>query len=236
MLGEIVVEQKIGKVEFIDNKKKEDLSSLGEPVLVNDLYKYLCIVADQMGWKDISCQEDPWYIFERKEAVKEEEQLSPRTDIFLGATIHPNLIQEYRYGDGKKHAGKVFQRGAEYMFAMIRHGDNYDGDVNTKWKMEREATYNTQESINRAFNEEKNGIIIGHGFGFYFTYIDFMAIDGIETVKEVNDVLRETGREVMFGFFTPGKRDILLGLDDDGFVKDVTSWSTIKEKCFPVNE
>jgi hypothetical protein len=171
ILGEYGTSEWIGTVTPSDKQ-------LADAIPLTELPGFIKRLESEKGWQKLLPGEG-CTAYQREDP----QNRYPRDDVFVGSTVLYDLILDYYDAEGDLE-DPLAGTGADYVFVSM----------DAQWFPEGQQM-ETRDVIENALAEAlksgQTGRVLGGAFGTHFVYLDLMLFDGQNSIRVIEQVLRE---------------------------------------------
>lgn len=180
VLGEFGTQTLVGHLEFRPCRNDADAIS------IVDLAHYSADVAREQGWT-IDSPLNTYSLYQ----IETPSGGFPRGDSIVGTTCHPSLVMDFLNNGGPLSENPLEETGAEFVYLTIDGSLFPDGQ-------QVELRGQAEDALKAQLTEHHSGRTIGGAMGTESVYIDLLLLDGDNSRKIVDSVMRAMGWQGRF--------------------------------------
>jgi hypothetical protein len=192
LLGETGTENWIGQIEWSEQR-------LGESMPISELRQFVRDTERARGWEK-SATGESYTVYE----LRESEDRFRRRDIIIGTTCHMTLQNDYFDSKGQME-DPLAGTGADFVYAA------FPADFLPAGK-ESDTRRAFEDALEETFTRAQSGRCLGGAFGRVNAYLDAVIFDGNESIRLMQQALRDAGlpKETEIRYFAGEKQGLSI--------------------------
>lgn len=175
VLGEFGTQTLIGEIEFEDCRDEPGV------IAICDLGDHARQLAEEQDW-NVDSPLNTYSVYE----VEEPPGGFPRGDTRVGTTCHPTLVMDFLNHGGPLVEDPLAETGAAFTYLAI------DGILFPEGRPV-DVRGEAEDALKAQLTEHDAGRPLGGALGFEYAYIDLLLVDGDQSRKIVDSVMRGMG-------------------------------------------